>query len=155
MLRKWWEFLKNQTDTHSSAILIPPIVIPWLELFEICSDCANLPSVISYIPASGILALEHRLSGETRSVHALVDVNLVLESLGPKQTRVGEWVNVIGYITDIAPLSDSGNKSIQAAQVVHTQAILLWSAGPCEIGRYETSLKTLMQTDSARHCTRS
>ncbi|KAL2159645.1 hypothetical protein VTH06DRAFT_2214 [Thermothelomyces fergusii] len=40
-----------------------------------------LGCVISYIPASGVLALEHRLPEETRPVHALVDVNLVLESL--------------------------------------------------------------------------
>ncbi|KAL2190921.1 hypothetical protein L209DRAFT_760719 [Thermothelomyces heterothallicus CBS 203.75] len=114
-----------------------------------------LGCVTSYIPASGVLALEHRLPEEARSVHALVDVNLVLESLGPEQTRVGEWVNVIGYITDIAPLADRGNESAPGTQIVHAQAVLLWSAGPFDIRRYEASLKTLTQTGSTRYRTPS
>ncbi len=102
----------------------------------------------SYSPASGILTLEHRLPEETFSVLALVDVNLVLESLGSDQTRVGEWVNVIGYITDPAPLAD-GTGSNRGGPKVHAQAVLLWSAGPVDVGRYETSLKALDQASSA------
>ncbi len=79
---------------------------------------------------------------------ALVDVNLVLESLGSEQTRVGEWVNVIGYITDAAPLADS-REPTRVSSRVHAQAVLLWSAGPLDVGRYETSLKALDQTRSA------
>jgi hypothetical protein len=105
-------------------------------------------SVSSYSPSSGVLTLEHRLPEETHSTSALVDVTLVLESLGEEQTRVGEWVNVIGYITDIT-LSAHGEESDHAAPTVHTQAVLLWSAGPLDIRRYEKSVKTLGQTRSA------
>lgn len=75
---------------------------------------------------------------------SLVDVSLVLESLGSEQTRVGEWVNVIGYITNIAPLA-SGSDSTRESLAVHTQAVLLWSAGPFDIRRYEASAKALGQ----------
>lgn len=81
---------------------------------------------------------------ETHSVISLVDVNLVLESLGSEHTRVGEWVNVIGYITDIAPLA-SNRESSRGRLAVYTQAVLLWSAGPFDIRRYETSVKALEQ----------
>ena len=103
---------------------------------------------MSYSPASGVLALEHRLPEETHSVVALVDVNMVLESLGSEQTRVGEWVNVIGYVTDAAPLAD-GKESSHGSPTVHTQAILLWSAGPFDIRKYEASVTALSQANAA------
>jgi hypothetical protein len=96
-------------------------------------------SVTSYSPASGVLTLEHRLQNSTYSVSALVDVNLVLESLGPDQTRIGEWVNVIGYITAIPPITD-GKGSNHGTQRVHAQAILLWSSGPLDVQKYEVSV---------------
>lgn len=101
----------------------------------------------SYSVTSGILTLEHRLPEDASPVLALVDVNLVLESLGSDQTRVGEWVNVIGYITDGAPSAD-GKGSFHGSPRVHAQAVLLWSAGPFDIRRYEASLKAFDQTDS-------
>jgi hypothetical protein len=65
-----------------------------------------------------------------------VDVSLILESLGEKQTRVGEWVNLIGYITQ----SSTQVKSLRATGEVAVQALLLWSAGPMNLQRYEQSL---------------
>ncbi|KAK3308972.1 CST complex subunit Ten1 [Chaetomium strumarium] len=107
---------------------------------QVGSKVRFLGCVRSYSPASGVLTLEHRLPEETCSVLAMVDVNLVLESLGPDQTRIGEWVNVIGYITDIPPLAD-GKEPNQQRSTVHAQAIVLWSAGPVDVRRYETSIK--------------
>jgi len=107
-----------------------------------------LGCVASYSPVSGVLALEHRLADEALSVHALVDVALVLESLGTEQTRGGEWVNVIGYITDIVPFADIKDES-RGTPTVHTQAVLLWSAGAFDIRRYETSIRALEQANSA------
>lgn len=95
-------------------------------------------SVRSYSLASAELTLEHRLPEENRSVLAIVDVNLVLESLGSDQTRVGEWVNVIGYIT-----STSSNPRNAGKPTVQVQAILLWSAGPLNLQKYEASVKAL------------
>lgn len=89
-----------------------------------------------------MLILEHRFPGQPHHVLAKVDVNLVLESLGADQTRIGEWVNVIGYIANTASLADEqGLKSADSA--VYAQAILVWSAGPFDLRRYEASLKAL------------
>jgi len=87
---------------------------------------------------------------QTHQVLALVDVNLVLESMRSDQTRIGEWVTVIGYITDIEPASNLKG-STHVDPTVHAQAILVWSAGPFDIRRYEASLKALSQTDPAGH----
>ncbi|KAL2137793.1 hypothetical protein VTI28DRAFT_8252 [Corynascus sepedonium] len=111
-----------------------------------------LGCVTSYSTASGVLTLEHRLPEETRSVQALVDVNLVLESLGSEQTRVGEWVNVIGYITDIALSINGGKESAPPTPIVHAQAVLLWSAGAFDIRKYEASLKALLMRTSPTSC---
>ncbi|KAK4122419.1 hypothetical protein N657DRAFT_575775 [Parathielavia appendiculata] len=107
-----------------------------------------LGCVVSYSPVSGVLTLEHRLPEQAHSTRALVDVKLVLENLGGGHTSVGEWVNVIGYITDIAPLAD-GKESDRGSPTVHTQAVLVWSTGAFDIRRYERSLRVLGQTSSA------
>ncbi|KAK4104141.1 hypothetical protein N658DRAFT_419820 [Parathielavia hyrcaniae] len=107
-----------------------------------------LGCVVSYSLVSRVLTLEHRLPEQAHSTRALVDVKLVLESLGMEQTSVGEWVNVVGYLTDIAPLAD-GKESDRGSLAVHAQAVFVWSAGPFDIRRYERSLKALGQTSSA------
>ncbi|KAL2016228.1 hypothetical protein VTK56DRAFT_4059 [Thermocarpiscus australiensis] len=101
-----------------------------------------LGCVTSYSPASGVLTLEHRLPEDACSVLALVDVNLVLESLGSEQTRFGEWVNVIGYVTGIAPTTEIRD-SLRGNPRVHVQALLLWSAGPLDVQKYQASVKAL------------
>ncbi|KAL1840045.1 hypothetical protein VTJ49DRAFT_916 [Mycothermus thermophilus] len=101
--------------------------------------------------ASGVLTLEHRVSGQARPVRALVDVNLILESLGWQQTRAGEWVNVIGYITD-PPGEPHGNGPAYGGLTVHAQAILLWSAGPVDPQQYEASVRALAETSHSSVC---
>ncbi|KAK3988323.1 protein ten1 [Cladorrhinum sp. PSN332] len=102
-----------------------------------------LGCVISYSLSSGTLALEHRLSDNSRPVVAAVDVNLVLESLGSEQTRFGEWLNVIGYITSTGRKAPDGNKS-----TVQVQGILVWSAGPLNLQTYEASVRALGHKDN-------
>ncbi|KAL2130503.1 hypothetical protein VTI74DRAFT_6327 [Chaetomium olivicolor] len=109
-----------------------------------------LGCVRCYSQASGVLILEHRLPEETCPVHALVDVTLVLERLSSDQTRAGEWVNVIGYITHPSSLFDE--KAQNGNLSVHVQAILLWSAGPVDLRRYEASLKALAQAPNSVEC---
>ncbi|KAK3898579.1 CST complex subunit Ten1 [Staphylotrichum tortipilum] len=113
-----------------------------------------LGCVESYSPMSGILTLEHRLPDETHPALALVDVKLVLESMRSDQTRKGEWVNVIGYITEIPPLADDGGLS-HGGPRIHAQAVLLWSAGPVDIQRYELSVKALDQTNGVNNANSS
>ncbi|KAK4225333.1 CST complex subunit Ten1 [Podospora fimiseda] len=97
-----------------------------------------LGCVTSYSLSSGTLTMEHRLSDDNRPVMAAVDVNLVLESLGSDQTRFGEWLNVIGYITSTGHKVQNGAKS-----TVQVQATLVWSAGPLNLQTYEASVRAL------------
>lgn len=100
-------------------------------------------SVTSYATASGLLTLQHQFPKSTE-VQALVDVRLLLEKLTAEQTSVGEWVNVIGYIN--SPPSSSVNMSTKRKRglsAVHVQALMLWSAGSLDIGRYEMCLASI------------
>ncbi|KAK4139867.1 CST complex subunit Ten1 [Dichotomopilus funicola] len=108
-----------------------------------------LGCVVSYSTVSGVLALEHRIPGESHSVTAQVDVNMVLQSLGSEQIRTGEWVNVIGYITEIAPSTDDGERDSRRT-TVQAQAVLLWSAGPFDLRRYEASIMALEPAGTTR-----
>lgn len=89
---------------------------------------------------SAQLALRHNFP-KTSEVTAVVDVRLVLEKLDAEQTAIGQWVNIIGYIAASPP--DPANKSRKhemKAPIVHVQALVLWSAGPLNIDRYESCL---------------
>ncbi|KAK4203243.1 CST complex subunit Ten1 [Triangularia verruculosa] len=97
-----------------------------------------LGCVTSYSTVSGILTLQYRGSEDDQLSFAAVDVNLVLESLGAEQTRVGEWVNVIGYVTS-TDSKELGDKN----PAVEVQATLLWSASPLNLQKYEASVKAL------------
>ena len=68
----------------------------------------------------------------------MVDVKLLLETLRSSDTCVGEWVNVMGYITQReSKPTTSGGQIIHAAAV---QAIVFWSAGSVRIEEYESAL---------------
>ncbi|KAK4113869.1 hypothetical protein N656DRAFT_706956 [Canariomyces notabilis] len=113
-----------------------------LPLKQVGDKVRFLACVSSYSPVHAILTLEHRLSGDACSVLALVDVNLILERIGANQTRTGEWVNVIGYITDIAPMND-GKRAKGGNSKIQVQALLLWSAGPLDVQKYTASVRAL------------
>jgi len=89
-----------------------------------------------YSGASAVLTLEHNFP-EKANVSALVDVRLVLETLKAEQTRVGEWVNVIGYISSSEPSPRKPKEVDRGHEKVHIQALILWSAGPLNIQKYE------------------
>lgn len=63
-----------------------------------------------------------------------VDARLVLEKLSIELTRVGEWVNVVGYVTAKPTPSKDACSDVPSA---HVQALLLWPAGPLDVQRYE------------------
>jgi hypothetical protein len=77
------------------------------------------------------LTLEHNVHNGAKA-QALVDIKLLLETVTSDQTRVGEWVNVTGYITSIAMNGERHQVGIQA--------LLLWSTGPLDLARYARSL---------------
>lgn len=71
---------------------------------------------------------------------AMVDVKLLLPTLKSSQTDVGQWVNIIGYITarpDLEPTPPANSSESR----VYLQALLLWSAGPIDLGKYEACVK--------------
>ncbi|KPM37060.1 hypothetical protein AK830_g9484 [Neonectria ditissima] len=96
-----------------------------------------LGCVTSYSTASGCLSLGHLYPRGT-NVTALVDVNLLLESLTSEETRIGEHVNVIGYITSKRSRHGQDTPNQEMPQV-SVQAVMLWSTGPMDIHTYERS----------------
>lgn len=66
-----------------------------------------------------------------------VDIRLVLELINPELTRVGEWVNVLGYRT--APKHEPAEKHHTCPERagVEVQALRAWPTGPLDIARYE------------------
>jgi hypothetical protein len=67
-----------------------------------------------------------------------VDVNLLLGTLHSTDTRVGEWVNVMGYIR--VPSSKQDPRSEDKQANISVQAIVLWSAGSVKLDEYEKFL---------------
>ncbi|KAK7415904.1 hypothetical protein QQZ08_012199 [Neonectria magnoliae] len=94
-------------------------------------------SVTFYSTVSGYLSLGHLYPRGT-NVTVVVDVNLILESLTSEKTRIGEHVNVIGYITSKRPPHGQDTPHREAPQV-SVQAVMLWSTGPMDIHTYERS----------------
>jgi hypothetical protein len=67
-----------------------------------------------------------------------VDVELLVNSLKSDETRIGEWVNVVGYIQ--APLPHLAKHPNHINMYAQVQAIILWSSGPLKLDGYENSL---------------
>lgn len=107
-----------------------------------------LCSVTTYSMASATLTLSHKFPISS-NVEALVDVRLLLERLTAEQISVGEWVNIIGYISSAppAPVNNASKRKVEAP-AVHVQALMLWSAGPLDISRYENHLRRTLGKDT-------
>jgi hypothetical protein len=97
-----------------------------------------LGCVTSYSTSAARLALGH-LYPKDNTVTASVDVSLLLESLTDEKTRVGEYVNVIGYITE-QKTTRHKKSPYQESKQVGVQAIVLWSTGPMDLQKYERLL---------------
>ena len=67
-------------------------------------------------------------------------MNLVLETLTSELTRVGEYVNVIGYISSRINPSKSEAQEREPA-LISIQALLIWSTGPMDVQKYEQTFK--------------
>ncbi|KAL8371614.1 hypothetical protein RB595_001423 [Gaeumannomyces hyphopodioides] len=119
------------------------VLLPTLHKEAAGAKVRFLGCVESYATGDATLTLEHdNATACGPRVRALVDVNLLLQSLKAEQTRAGEWVNVIGYI---APEADQprlpGPLPGEHHRVrVRVQAVVLWSAGPLNIQEYTTTV---------------
>jgi hypothetical protein len=81
------------------------------------------------------LTLEHNYPVGASSTKVVVDIKLVQSTISFTDTRIGEWVNVLGYVMgghEDAVL-DRYNPCVQA--------IMLWSAGSVKPDGYEKSLE--------------
>ncbi|MCJ1362796.1 hypothetical protein MMC16_001902 [Acarospora aff. strigata] len=103
-------------------------------------------SLAKYTVATAILTLHHNFPTlPAGSPTAAVDVNLLLSTLKSTDTQVGEWVNILGYVTS-PPIYNSrtdrkpSSKASKRA-TVFVQAVMLWSAGSIHLGEYERTLK--------------
>lgn len=97
-------------------------------------------SVTSYSTASAELTLCHNFP-KTSEVQAAVDVRLILEKLKTDHISIGQWVNAVGYIAISPAAKATTSRELKAgASIVHIQALMLWSAGPLDITRYEACL---------------
>lgn len=103
---------------------------------SIHTDITN--SVTAYCTKTGVLTLQHDHPPKNLA-RAMVDVGLLLNSLASNETQIGEWVNVMGYVTSclnqqLKGPGGSGNREI------NIQAIVLWSAKAFDLQGYERSL---------------
>lgn len=63
--------------------------------------------------------------------------------MGAEQTRIGEWLNVTGYITAIKHHQPAAGDLPDEHVEVSVQALLVWSAGPLDLQRYEQTLSAM------------
>lgn len=94
-------------------------------------------SVTAYSTHSAVLTLEHSFP-KGSDISVLVDVQLLLSTMTSNQTRIGEWVNVVGYLTPPPP-GTRAKGTTREAPIATVQALMLWSAGPLNLQRYEAS----------------
>ena len=117
-----------------------------------------LGCVTRYVISRGVLELQHAYHPPPRKpTVALVDVNVVLESLKGEDMQVGAWVNVMGYVEEVLKegkreqgqeqgkteqMKRKGHSVREGPRVVgvRVQAIMLWSAGGVKIEEYERTL---------------
>ncbi|XP_044721281.1 telomere capping, CST complex subunit domain-containing protein [Hirsutella rhossiliensis] len=98
-----------------------------------------LGCVTSFSPASASLALGH-LYPKGSNVVVSVNLELVIETLQPGLTRIGEWVNVIGYVL-AKPRSSAPGSGDRDGSSAHVQALVIWPTGPLDIQHYEKSFE--------------
>lgn len=74
-------------------------------------------------------------------VAAVVRTSLLTETLTADETQEGAWVNVIGTI-------DGTAKGRRGIVEVFVQAVMMWTAGPLDIQRYEQALQEMHHLNS-------
>jgi hypothetical protein len=100
--------------------------------------------VSKYSTNTAVLTLEHN-HPPNNSVKALVDVRLLLNTLKSNETSIGEWVNVMGYVTSERIQGPPVNPKSE----IKIQAIVLWSANSFNLEGYENSLDQKKVDESA------
>ena len=122
-----------------------------------------LGCVTDYNKSTGCLALGHAYPPPPSPfLTALVDVNILLETLKSTDTRIGEWLNVMGYVEAHPELFEEEkshrrghhNNARRGEQEkegptarVRVQAVMLWSAGAVKLAEYEKALAARIEVE--------
>ena len=90
----------------------------------------------------------------------MVDLKLVMETLRSTDTRVGEWVNVVGYVeADNVKLDKEvrgGSREWRGGDIEgqdgemarpKVQAVMLWSAGGVKLADYERAVAAKLELE--------
>ena len=110
----------------------------------------------SYDISSGTVALQHAHPRNQKGTPttAVVDINLLSETMKRTDTQVGEWVNVIGYVqVEEDGRRGARKKKVQReeqGQTVKVQAVVLWSAGSVKLAEYEKSVAMRKSSEADR-----
>lgn len=97
----------------------------------------------AYSTQTAEVTLRHDYPKAEGNVEALVDVKLLLETLKSRQTDIGQWVHVIGYLTFVEPgvVTDAQHSSKRnSTPRVGVQALIMWVAQDLHLGTYEKTL---------------
>lgn len=118
-----------------------------------------LGCVTHYDQATGLLTVRHAYPPPPSPCStAVVDVNLLLESLKSADTRVGEWLNLMGYVKGHSQVLEKNKTHGRAfrrgmsadarsgvASVARVEAMMLWSAGGIKLAEYERALAARLE----------
>ena len=117
-----------------------------------------LGCVTSYNSRAGILELQHSYPPLLSTVvNAMVYLNLLLENIKREDMEIGAWVNVVGYLGDVAMDAEENNRRRKRARDeefskgrrtlrVEVQAVLLWNAGGVKLTDYEKVVEERTRT---------
>lgn len=92
-------------------------------------------SVTGYSTKTASLTLEHN-HPPGNTLGARVDVRLLVTTFKSNETRIGEWVTVVGYIE----MNQARVHPKERTPYIGIQAIMLWSSIPFNLQSYESSL---------------
>lgn len=114
--------------------------------------------VTDYDEHTGCLTVEHRYPPDVTGqvgTSAIVDVNLILETMKRQLLQAGSWVNVIGYVQSVStkkifPSSKGGSQGDRGSSLPKVKAILIWDAGVVQLDKYEETIEQHLAKTATR-----
>lgn len=94
-------------------------------------------SIASYNETNSTLTLTHHFPLDGPAAKAIVDVQLVLSTREDGLFTRGNWVNVLGYISN----NNEEKKTRSKKNTVKVEALTVWSVGPTfDLAKYERTV---------------
>jgi hypothetical protein len=87
--------------------------------------------VDEYLVQSATLCLKHNYPPSSKPKIALVNVQVILDTITRKEVEVGSWLNVIGYV----------ERRDEKEKGIFVQAIVIWDAGDVDLVAYEKAVR--------------